>query len=827
MTAHHKIYSHRAWTIAALALGILVFDASINTTRGACTNVLIGPLALPGCIRFGEPFSFSSEISGSPPYQIIWRRNGIVLTNATNACLYIESHVGATAGIYNLEVIGLCNTDHVEIDVPSPALVCCPESSTPAPPIYCPGSSLTVCSPSSPPVGVTNATYQWYKFVEYDPCQAGTALTNYTRLSMATNSCLYLTNLSSSDSGRYILARRLWTNGISYLDSDFGSLVTVTNPVPNIIQQPRSQTNVFGTSAAFSVLDESCTSTRYQWRHQVSRLPGETNSLLVIPTVQGSDVGSYSVVISNDSGSVTSAPAVLIVTSILPDAAFNAVVNGDVRTMAVQADGKVLLGGGFSTVSGQSRSRVARLNPDGTLDGGFNPGANSDVYSMALQADGKILLAGDFTILGGQARNRIARLNRDGTLDGAFNPGASATVSALAVQENGKILIGGAFTTVAVQSRNRIARLNTDGTLDGGFNPGAGDTVFALGVQADGKILLGGAFTTVSGQLKNRIARLNPEGNPDVAFNADANGAVYSIAVQADGRILLGGSFATISGQLRTNLARVLTDGGLDASFSPHASGSVRTLAVQSDGRILAGGSFTAVGGQARTRLVRLNQDGSLDAGFIAGAVGGVFATVYALASQTDGSILVGGNFTSLSGQMRTNLARLNSFPSAAQNLTYQSSTITWRRAGPAPEIWRAGFDYSTNGVDWLGLGAGTRIPGGWRLTDVSLPLAGTLRARGPVSGGSEGSSWFAESLLSLVPYPVILTGDDSFGIISNRFGFRVDAALGQAVVIEGSTNLSTWNPVATNLHGNSPFYFSETFSPTLPRRYYRARVLP
>src|SRR6266702_1653866 len=123
------------------------------------------------------------------------------------------------------------------------------------------------------------------------------------------------------------------------------------------------------------------------------------------------------------------------------------------------------------------------------LPDSFNPGANEPVFSLAVQVDGKILVGGYFTTLGGQSRNYIGRLNADGTLDTSFNPGASNYVSSLALQADGRILVGGGFTTLGGQSRTNIGRLHADGTHDTVFNPGADNSVLSLAVQADGKIL--------------------------------------------------------------------------------------------------------------------------------------------------------------------------------------------------------------------------------------------------------------------------------------------------------------------------------------------------
>src|SRR5438876_8579062 len=131
------------------------------------------------------------------------------------------------------------------------------------------------------------------------------------------------------------------------------------------------------------------------------------------------------------------------------------------------------LAGGAATVRGQS-----------ALDG-FDPNANGAVYVVVVQPDGKILIGGDFTTVLGVARNYIARLNPNGTLD-AFNPNANGTVNSIAVQADGKILAGGGFTSIGGQTRNRIARLDTITGLAGSFDPNANNFVLSIAVQADG-----------------------------------------------------------------------------------------------------------------------------------------------------------------------------------------------------------------------------------------------------------------------------------------------------------------------------------------------------
>src|SRR5206468_4841892 len=109
------------------------------------------------------------------------------------------------------------------------------------------------------------------------------------------------------------------------------------------------------------------------------------------------------------------------------------------------------------------------------------------VHALIIQPDGKLLAGGDFTTADGLGRNRIARLNPDGSLDAAFsstapNAGANDSVLTLLSQTDRRILVGGRFTAISGATRNFLARLNADGTIDSTFNPAAGpdNTVFAL-----------------------------------------------------------------------------------------------------------------------------------------------------------------------------------------------------------------------------------------------------------------------------------------------------------------------------------------------------------
>jgi uncharacterized delta-60 repeat protein len=344
------------------------------------------------------------------------------------------------------------------------------------------------------------------------------------------------------------------------------------------------------------------------------------------------------------------------------------------HAIAVQSDGKILIGGEFTSYNGTSRNGIARLNADGSLDTGFDPGAGVNypyIYSIVLQSDGKILIGGYFTSYNGTTRNYIARLNSDGSLDTGFNPGTGADnqVSSIVIQSDGKILIGGQFTSYNGTARNYIARLNSDGSLDTGFDPGTGvsggsyTSVSSIALQSDGKILIGGDFTSFNGTGRNLIARLNADGSLDTGFDPGtgvAGGsftAVLSMALQSDGKILIGGFFTSYNGTSRNNIARINSDGSIDAGFNPTSVLYVNTMALQSDGKILiGGGSFYNL---TICNFVRLNSDGSQDTGFNPGTENQ--SSVNSIALQSDGKILIGGTFTSYNGITENYLARLDS----------------------------------------------------------------------------------------------------------------------------------------------------------------------
>ena len=341
------------------------------------------------------------------------------------------------------------------------------------------------------------------------------------------------------------------------------------------------------------------------------------------------------------------------------------VSSGAVYAMGLQTDGKLVVGGAFTAVdSSSARYHLARLFSDGSLDSTFfasGSGVSSTVWSLAVQTDGRIVIGGDFTSINGTARTRISRLNANGTVDGSFLPTntINGSVMALAVQTNNAVIIGGSFSQGTFPSWN--ARLNADGTTDNAFSSYPNGAVYAIAIQTDGKIVIGGAFTTVNGAARYRIARLNTDGSLDNTFQNGLSGAsstVRCLQIQTDGKILIGGDFTTVNGSYRYYVARLNSDGSIDAGFSssPGANNSVYSLAVQSDNSVVIGGSFTTYASANLSRVARLYADGTRDTTFTNFGING---TVQALAIQSDSRLLIGGQFTTINNTNWPYLGRL------------------------------------------------------------------------------------------------------------------------------------------------------------------------
>jgi uncharacterized delta-60 repeat protein len=291
----------------------------------------------------------------------------------------------------------------------------------------------------------------------------------------------------------------------------------------------------------------------------------------------------------------------------------------------------MVIGGDFNTYNRIARNRIARLNSDGSLDTTFNqaPIPNQKVLAIAVQTDGKIVIGGSFNNLNPSAWTCLARLNSNGSLDDTFihTAGPDHFVSSIAIQPDGKIIAGGSSNTYGrIVS---IVRLNSNGSYDDSFNtyrPShsrtySGGSVYSLALQPDGKIVLGGSFRTHPFTLPNPdngVVRLNNDGSLDSNFTlVPGNLMVFSVSLQPNGKIVFGGNFLAQIGRSSNGIGRLNYDGSIDSSFNTGSGGTdVLVTTSQPDGKIIVGGYFTSYNGTAINSIARLNSDGTLDSSF-------------------------------------------------------------------------------------------------------------------------------------------------------------------------------------------------------------------
>lgn len=390
---------------------------------------------------------------------------------------------------------------------------------------------------------------------------------------------------------------------------------------------------------------------------------------------------------------------------------------------ALQPDGSIVLGGDFSNINQVSRNRLARLTTDGTLDTLFDPavGPNDSIRSIVLQSDSRILIGGLFTSYGNTNRNYIARLSVNGAIDATFNPGAGADnpIYGITLQDDNRVLAVGDFATFNGISRRHIVRLNTNGVVDLSFNPGNGanGAIFAVVQQTDGRILIGGDFTTFDGIACGRVARLNRNGSLDASFNAGtgANAAVRALAVQSDGQVVIGGLFTNYNGVALSSVARLNPDGSVDQTFKPGtgADNAVYAIALQIDGKIVLGGDFTHFDGINRSRLVRLNPDGTPDPSMNIGS--GANGFVSGLLIQPDRKVVLVGGFTEFDGQDKRYLARVHGGAMAdSGSLEFNAATyaVSESATNATVVVRRKGGTFGSVSVGYTTVSGGTAASG-------------------------------------------------------------------------------------------------------------------
>lgn len=366
--------------------------------------------------------------------------------------------------------------------------------------------------------------------------------------------------------------------------------------------------------------------------------------------------------------------------------------NGPIFTTIIQSDEKIILGGNFTQYNGTNVSNLIRVNSNGTLDSTFNfenpfIGNDSESYyidtirSITLLSDGKLIVAGNGSVSGNFGRTIIFKLNSNGEIDNSFivgnGSGSTSGYITTTNQTDGKILIGGRFTSFNGVAKNNLVRLNSNGSIDNSFTTPPNlyvsptlDGVVTIAIQTDGKILVGGdLWINNSGTLSSKfLIRLNSSGSLDSTFNTGNgfDGSVYSIKLN-NNKIIVGGFFSSYKDQpTQQSIIRLDMNGNKDTSFN-YGTGfnsAVSSILIQSTGEILIGGHFQTYNSVQSNRLIRLNSDGTIDSTFDVenGFSGGSSSwnyTIWSINSQSDGKIIIGGNFIDYKDVEKNYIVRL------------------------------------------------------------------------------------------------------------------------------------------------------------------------
>ena len=367
----------------------------------------------------------------------------------------------------------------------------------------------------------------------------------------------------------------------------------------------------------------------------------------------------------------------------------NNVYNNNVYIIKRQVDGKILVGGTFTSVNGITRNRLLRLNANGTEDVDFNynlgSGFDGRIYDIGILSDGSIIVVGNFTYSNSNYSPNIAKLYSDGNVDYSFSGNISTRngyVNKLYVLNDDSIILCGTFSVFNGTDRYKLYKLYSDGTEDVSFNDSVGGMfisatiINAISVDINDKIVIGGDFGTLNGNPRNYICRLNSDGTEDTDFYDNLGDAftdiVHSVHCYKN-YILIGGSFTTFNNNTRNQLVRLNLDGTEDNIFVNNyvlstTDGYINNIKTQIDDKIIitivdnineyvydyVDGYFEING------IQRFNMDGSNDDTFNSKIGSSADDNIYTLELQEDGKILLGGSFNSFDGNTKTHLVRIN-----------------------------------------------------------------------------------------------------------------------------------------------------------------------
>lgn len=398
------------------------------------------------------------------------------------------------------------------------------------------------------------------------------------------------------------------------------------------------------------------------------------------------------------------------------DSSFNTAteLNGLVKDIALQPDGKIILVGSFTTFNNTSSKYIVRLNADGTKDTSFNIGTSFNTYvnsnykfasSVQIRPDGKILVGGDLISYNGTYKNSLFLLNSDGTLDNTFTLDpilGEISISKLKLLPDGKIMLASQFFS-------SIKRLNSDGTVDATFlntvhldpsSSGGGTVVNDFIIQPDGKLIVIGKYDKIMEYNYRDIARLNVDGTIDTTFDSKGFNITIPLSsttelsrkgvtagiLQPDGKIIISGSFKTYYNNPKNYILRLDSNGLLDNTFLGGLDNAttetdylhqtfINNLVFTSENDIIGVGHFSTYNDTATDNMVRFNTDGVKNPSFN-NICRGFNGPVKVISQNSSGQIIVSGNFRAYNGIAKDRIARLNADGSLEATFSVQLHTF-------------------------------------------------------------------------------------------------------------------------------------------------------
>jgi uncharacterized delta-60 repeat protein len=440
------------------------------------------------------------------------------------------------------------------------------------------------------------------------------------------------------------------------------------------------------------------------------------------------------------------------------------IVLGTINAIAVQSDGKVVLGGAFTKVGDHDRSNLARLNAEGSVDAAWAPDVyGGPVNAIAIDPADNIYIGGEFSYVGESPKAGLARIpaSAAGTADG-WQP-YLGTVNSIALDHAGNLFAAG---TLYLQNLN-IAKVPTTGygEIDSTWAPAPIGRVWGVAIDASDNLFAIGDFFQIGGVTRFGLVKLSTAGSGtvDVAWNPSPDALASALSLDGAGWLYLGGTFSSVGGSPRRCVARVSTSGTgeVDPGWIPNAFSDPMapacyglSMAFDGNGSLYLNATIQSDTGENSFFVERIGADGVVDAmwptaqkidrGFglaLAGTqlygsnfaidtttgepvVQPVLATwpgyVYALARDSQGRLVIGGWFDLMGdGSIHHNLVRLRADGSVDSTWAPEPDNVVYALAVDQHDdvyatgaFRRVGADPRFHLAKISGSGSGLAVPG-------------------------------------------------------------------------------------------------------------------